>query len=127
MSRPSADRREEQVAGLTPKEPANDLPIRQAWKQVTDKAAALRALAARESNCCDTPGPVDHVNHPPHYTFGKYEVLDVLMDWFPAEPLLWQVCKYIARASHKGAMLQDLKKARFYLERRIAAIEKDTP
>ena len=124
MSRPSADRREEQAAGLVPKEPMNDAIARSVWKSVTDRAAALRALAARESACAD---PIDHVNHPPHYTFGKYEVLDVLQDWFPAEPLLWQVCKYIARASHKGAMLQDLKKARFYLERRIAMIEKGTP
>lgn len=61
----------------------------------------------------------DTVNHPKHYTFGKYEVFDVLMDWFSADPLLWQVGKYIARAGHKGAALEDLQKAAWYLERRI--------
>ena len=61
----------------------------------------------------------DNVNHPNHYTFGKYEVIDVLMDWFPDEPLLWQVNKYIARANHKGRTLEDLQKAEFYLKRRI--------
>lgn len=61
----------------------------------------------------------DMVNHPPHYTFGKYEVLDILMDWFPNEPLLWQVVKYIARADHKGNKLEDLEKAAFYLDKAI--------
>lgn len=65
----------------------------------------------------------DNVNHPSHYTFGKYEVLDVLMDWFADEPLLWQVGKYIARCRHKGKMLEDLKKANFYLLKRIEMLE----
>lgn len=60
------------------------------------------------------------VESPPHYTFGTYEVIEVLEDWFPDEPLLWQVGKYCARAKHKGKFLEDLKKAKFYLERRIA-------
>lgn len=66
----------------------------------------------------------DEVNNPSHYTFGKYEVIDVLEDWFPTEPLLWQVGKYISRAAHKGKELQDLKKARFYLQRKIDQLEK---
>jgi hypothetical protein len=65
------------------------------------------------------PPQKDNVNHPEHYTFGRYEVIDVLEDWFPADPLLWQVGKYIARAGHKGNMLEDLKKAAWYLNRRI--------
>jgi hypothetical protein len=56
----------------------------------------------------------DPVNRPAHYTFGKYEVIDVLEDWFPADPLLWQTGKYIARAGRKGAMLEDLQKAAWY-------------
>jgi uncharacterized protein DUF3310 len=67
---------------------------------------------------------MDMVNKPPHYTFGKFEVIEVLLDWFPQEPLLWQVGKYIARASHKGNEIQDLKKARFYLDRKIEQLEK---
>jgi hypothetical protein len=61
----------------------------------------------------------DPVNHPGHYTFGKYEVIDVLEDWFPADTLLWQVGKYIARAGRKESMTEDLKKAAWYLKRRI--------
>ena len=61
----------------------------------------------------------DLVNHPPHYTFGKFEVIDVLLDWFGTDPLLWQVGKYLARARHKGNTIQDLQKAAFYLNRAI--------
>lgn len=61
----------------------------------------------------------DMVQHPPHYTFSKYEVIDVLEAWFSTDPLLWQVGKYISRAGRKGPALQDLKKAKFYLERAI--------
>lgn len=65
----------------------------------------------------------DPVNHPQHYTFGKYEVIDVLEDWFATDPLLWQVGKYLARAGRKGDVLEDLKKARWYLDRRISKLE----
>lgn len=65
----------------------------------------------------------DMVNRPPHYTFGKFEVIEVLEDWFPRSPLLWQVGKYIARAEHKGSPLQDLKKAQWYLNRAIQQLE----
>ncbi len=66
----------------------------------------------------------DPVNHPSHYTFGRFEVIDVLQDWFPSNPLLWQVVKYVARAQYKGNTLQDLKKAQFYLNKQIAELEK---
>jgi hypothetical protein len=78
--------------------------------------ADRRLVAAKEH---------DAVNHPSHYTFGKYEVADVLEDWFPADPLLWQAGKYIARAAHKGRTLEDLKKAAWYLARRIKREEEN--
>lgn len=61
---------------------------------------------------------LDNVNHPSHYTFGQYEVLDVIEDWgLPFH--LANVIKYIARAKHKGNEIQDLLKAQFYLNRYI--------
>ena len=69
------------------------------------------------------PEKNDMVEHPAHYTFSQYEVIDILQAWFPNDPLLWQVTKYCARAAHKGKELEDLKKARFYLERRIKNLE----
>jgi hypothetical protein len=65
----------------------------------------------------------DMVNRPSHYTFGKYEVIDVLEDWFPNEPLLWQVCKYLPRWDKKGDPLENLEKAEYYLKRKIAQLK----
>ena len=65
----------------------------------------------------------DPVTKPKHYTFGYFEVIEVLQDWFPKNPLLWQVGKYIARAEHKGRTLEDLRKARYYLQREIDRLE----
>lgn len=67
----------------------------------------------------------DVVNHPKHYTFGNYEVLDVIEDWgLPYH--LGNVIKYIARCDKKSndTLLEDLKKAKFYLDRYISNLEK---
>lgn len=62
----------------------------------------------------------DKVNHPKHYTYGKYEVIDVLEDWgLDKEFCLGNTVKYIARAKHKGNELEDLRKAQWYLNRKI--------
>ena len=65
------------------------------------------------------------VDHPPHYNAGKFEVIDVIEDW-DLGFCLGNTIKYIARAGHKGAPLEDLKKARWYLERAIATMEGTT-
>ena len=65
-------------------------------------------------------GNVEHdaVNHPSHYTRGKIEVIDFIEDQqLPYH--LGNVIKYIARAGYKGDKLEDLKKARWYLDRYI--------
>lgn len=64
----------------------------------------------------------DPVNHPKHYTFGKIEVIDVIDDW---ECGFYDgtIIKYIARYRHKNG-LEDLKKARWYLDRLIELEEK---
>jgi hypothetical protein len=67
------------------------------------------------------------VNHPSHYNFSKYEVIEVLDEWFFDNPLIWQVVKYLARAKHKGNELEDLKKAQFYLNRKISKLENELP
>ena len=61
----------------------------------------------------------DVVNHPPHYTMGKHESIDVIEGW--ATPYhIGNAIKYIARAKHKGAERLDLQKACWYLDRYIA-------
>lgn len=65
-------------------------------------------------------GNVEHdaVNHPSHYTRGKIEVIDFIEDQqLPYH--LGNVIKYVARAGYKGNKLEDLKKARWYLDRYI--------
>ncbi|WP_455239006.1 DUF3310 domain-containing protein [Veillonella sp.] len=60
----------------------------------------------------------DAVNHPSHYTRGKIEVIDFIEDQqLPYH--LGNVIKYVARAGYKGDKLEDLKKARWYLDRYI--------
>ena len=60
----------------------------------------------------------DAVNHPPHYTTGKIEVIDFIEDQQLGYHL-GNVVKYIARAKHKGDYLENLKKAQWYLNREV--------
>lgn len=63
----------------------------------------------------------DVINHPSHYTRGKIEVIDFIEDQqLPYH--LGNVIKYIARAGYKGDKLEDLKKARWYLDRYIKGV-----
>ena len=62
------------------------------------------------------------VNHPPHYNQGNIEVIDAIEDWgldFNAG----NVVKYVSRHQHKAEPLEDLKKARWYLDRIIEGFE----
>ena len=59
----------------------------------------------------------DPVSRPAHYTQGKIEVLDFILDQeLPYLP--GQVIKYICRYRFKNG-LEDLQKAEFYLKRLI--------
>lgn len=69
--------------------------------------------------------PQETVNHPAHYNAGSIEVIDAIEDW-KLNFHLGNVVKYIARAEHKGKPLEDLKKARWYLDRFIQQLEKPT-
>lgn len=64
----------------------------------------------------------DLVRQPPHYTFSRIEVIDAIEAWQLGFHL-GNVVKYVARAAHKGQQLDDLKKARWYLDREIARLE----
>lgn len=71
-----------------------------------------------EDQVVELPKKEDVVNHPSHYTRGKIEVIDFIEDQhLPYH--LGNVIKYIARAGYKGDKLEDLKKARWYLDRYI--------
>ena len=55
---------------------------------------------------------------------GKYEVIDVIEDWGLGFHL-GNVVKYVARAEHKNDAIEDLKKARWYLDRYIEVFQND--
>lgn len=71
-------------------------------------------------------GPMsDMVSKPAHYNKGKIEVIDFIEDQRLGFHLA-NVCKYVCRAPHKGTELQDLKKARWYLDRYICKLESES-
>lgn len=65
----------------------------------------------------------EEVNHPNHYTHGKYEPIEVIADWNLSFNL-GNVINYIARCEYKENKLQDLKKAQMYLNHEIERLEK---
>ena len=65
----------------------------------------------------------DPVNRPSHYAEGrKYEPIAVIEDW-QLNYRLGNAVKYISRAGRKQDAIEDLKKARWYLDREIATLE----
>lgn len=78
----------------------------------------VQTIEETEVKTVDLPKKEDVINHPSHYTRGKIEVIDFIEDQqLPYH--LGNVIKYIARAGYKGDKLEDLKKARWYLDRYI--------
>jgi hypothetical protein len=66
------------------------------------------------------------VNHPSHYggANNQYEAIKVIEAWELGFHL-GNVVKYISRAGKKhNRVLEDLKKARWYLDRQIEQLEK---
>ena len=66
------------------------------------------------------------VDHPLHYggENNQYEAIKVIEAW-DLDFHLGNTVKYISRAGKKDKELQDLKKALWYLERKIKNLEKD--
>ena len=64
------------------------------------------------------------VNHPKHYNTGKIEVIDAIKEWKMGF-CDGNVIKYVARHKHKGRPIEDLKKAKWYLERLIQQYEQE--
>ena len=88
----------------------------------TEEVAAsyVRQLAALEG--LEGIARREAVNHPPHYNQGTIEVIDAIEDWgldFNAG----NVVKYVSRHQHKAEPIEDLKKARWYLDRLIEGWE----
>ena len=67
----------------------------------------------------------EKVDHPAHYGGAEdvYECIKVIEAWCLGFNL-GNCVKYVRRAPFKGALIEDLKKARFYLDREIQNLEK---
>jgi hypothetical protein len=98
--------------------------------RMSDNPAVITGLSGKQYEPIDfTPKPFsveemlqetkeDLVNHPPHYTSGGIEVIDFI-EAKKFNYHLGNAIKYVSRASHKGNYIQDLEKAKWYLEREI--------
>ena len=91
------------------------------------------------SDCCNTPAQIvkhyellfgdkarieEAVDHPAHYCYSKYEPKDVIRDW-GLNFNLGSAVKYIARAGRKDDIIQDLEKAKKFLEFEIEALQEE--
>jgi hypothetical protein len=68
----------------------------------------------------------DKVNHPEHYSVGGIEAIDVIEAWGLGFHL-GNVVKYVCRAGRKDGhgRDEDLRKARWYINRALGAEEGD--
>ena len=76
---------------------------------------------------CRVAPATDPVNRPSHYTDGKIEVIDYIEDK-KLGFCLGNAIKYISRAGKKDPSkeVEDLRKAKWYIERRIKELEEAT-
>lgn len=66
---------------------------------------------------------MSNVEHPSHYAEGrKYEPIDVINDW-ELNFNLGNTIKYISRAGRKDNAVEDLKKAKYYLDYEIKRVD----
>jgi len=64
----------------------------------------------------------NNVDHPNHYNEG-IEAIDVIESW-DLNFNVGNVIKYMLRAPFKGEQIQDLEKAKWYLDRHIENVRK---
>jgi hypothetical protein len=104
---------------------SDDVPLaRDRWGNVLPRR--IRPLPATSSLVCALQAPeppMSAVDHPSHYNAGNIEVIDAIEDW-NLNFSLGNAVKYIARADHKGASIEDLQKAAWYLNREIQRRQK---
>ena len=82
-------------------------------------------LRARLEGSGDEPKQ-DNVNHPAHYTHGRFEVIDVIEDTLGTDSFkgycIGNVIKYVLRHEYKGGT-EDLQKAQWYLNRLLGGCD----
>lgn len=108
-----------------------DTPIEK-YKAQQDKVAKCHDDAANAMKAFSAGGVSmkndnnDNVNNPAHYTAGGIETLDYIKAKVKDYPsyVVGNILKYVSRYEHKNG-IEDLKKARFYLNDLIEWMESD--
>lgn len=79
---------------------------------VDSEAQARNTVATR------TPAQCDAVNHPSHYNHGGMETIDYIESLgIGFEFCVGNAIKYLSRAGYKDNIVQDLRKALWYIDR----------
>ena len=88
------------------------------YKMITEETTVKPLWKIKESS---KPDPV---NSPSHYTHGGIDTIDYIeAKGLDNDAYLFNVIKYVSRAGYKISKLEDLKKAQYYLNRRIKSLE----
>ena len=88
------------------------------YKMITEETTVKPLWKVKESS---KPDPI---NSPSHYTHGGVETIDYIeAKGLDKDFCLANVIKYVSRAGYKISKLEDLKKAQYYLNRRIKILE----
>lgn len=78
---------------------------------------AFEKLQAAAQRC----QPIDDISNPLYYRSGGMEAIDVI-EAFNLGYTLGNAVKYIVRAGKKGSAIDDLRKARWYIDREIGRL-----
>lgn len=88
----------------------------------------MRYKEVRDALNAEVAGAVDVVNSPPHYKTGGIEAIEGIEASMAPEAyagyLKGNIMKYMWRYERKGKPIEDLKKARWYLDRLISLRER---
>ena len=94
-------------------------------KNPVDEYDFVRNIVDKEEKSKNEP---DSVNHPSHYETGKFECIEVMEEALGRDVVkgfcIGNAFKYLYRAKRKNG-LEDLKKARWYLDRVISMEDED--
>lgn len=81
------------------------------------------AIIPLDKEFCPTCDKIEMVNHPDHYKSGSIECIDAMVECFGKQSTqdfcLLNAFKYLWRCKEKENLVQDIKKANWYLNKYI--------
>lgn len=94
------------------------------WAKVNHAEFAVQCGAPIHEDACKTFVPLERVDHPRHYNSHPSGIEAIVI----IEHMTFNVgnaVKYCWRSGQKGALVEDLKKAIWYLQREVERLEKE--